>query len=173
MRALHDTGCSCFNPAVCSGKCTGDGSGGDSIYGGTFKDEVAGLKLKHAATGVLSMANAGKHTNRSQFFFTLAAAPACDGKHVVVGTVISGLEVLARIGNCNSEPGSSIGTAADLGLGQHPGAQASAWLPFLKCQFKCWCGTFATDSKTKEIYARDLMHHDHPGPPAISCIGHQ
>ena len=68
------------------------------------------------------MANAGKHTNRSQFFFTLAAAPACDGKHVVVGTVISGLEVLARIGNRSSEPGSSRATAADLRSVQHIGA---------------------------------------------------
>ncbi len=57
----------------------GDGSGGDSIYGGQFNDEKGGLKLKHDGPGVLSMANSGKNSNTSQFFFTLAAAPQCDG----------------------------------------------------------------------------------------------
>ena len=60
---------------------TGDGSGGDSIYGGKFNDEKPGLKLKHDAPGILSMANSGKNSNSSQFFFTLAAAPQCDGTH--------------------------------------------------------------------------------------------
>lgn len=60
--------------------CTvGDGSGGDSIYGGKFNDEKAGLKLKHDAVGILSMANSGKNSNSSQFFLTLAPAPQCDG----------------------------------------------------------------------------------------------
>lgn len=57
-----------------------DGSGGDSIYGGQFNDEKPGLKFKHDARGILSMANSGKNTNTSQFFFTLAAAPQCDGR---------------------------------------------------------------------------------------------
>ena len=57
----------------------GDGSSGDSIYGGKFNDEKPGLKLKHDVAGVLSMANSGKNSNTSQFFFTLAPAPACDG----------------------------------------------------------------------------------------------
>ncbi|KAF8055596.1 peptidyl-prolyl cis-trans isomerase [Scenedesmus sp. PABB004] len=75
----------------------GDGSGGDSIYGGKFNDEKAGLKLKHDAAGLLSMANAGKNSNTSQFFFTLGPAPQCDGKHVVFGRVVEGLDVLQRI----------------------------------------------------------------------------
>jgi len=58
----------------------GDGSGGDSIYGGKFNDEKPGLKLKHDAAGILSMANSGKNSNSSQFFFTLAPAPQCDGE---------------------------------------------------------------------------------------------
>jgi cyclophilin family peptidyl-prolyl cis-trans isomerase len=58
----------------------GDGSGGDSIFGGKFNDEKPGLKLKHDAAGILSMANSGKNSNSSQFFFTLAAAPQCDGE---------------------------------------------------------------------------------------------
>lgn len=57
----------------------GDGSGGDSIYGCAFNDEKQALKLKHAAAGVLAMANSGKNSNSSQFFFTLAPAPQCDG----------------------------------------------------------------------------------------------
>jgi cyclophilin family peptidyl-prolyl cis-trans isomerase len=58
----------------------GDGSGGDSIYGGKFNDEKPGLKLKHDAAGILSMANSGKNSNSSQFFFTLGPAPQCDGE---------------------------------------------------------------------------------------------
>ena len=58
----------------------GDGSAGDSIYGGKFNDEKAGLKMKHDTPGLLSMANSGKNSNTSQFFFTLAPAPQCDGQ---------------------------------------------------------------------------------------------
>lgn len=56
-----------------------DGSGGDSIYGRKFADEKAALSLSHDAAGILSMANSGKNSNSSQFFFTLAPAPQCDG----------------------------------------------------------------------------------------------
>ena len=145
----------------------GDGSAGDSIYGGKFKDEPAALKLKwvwaegrplllcgeqgqhvggacaqtacaapphdrHDAAGIVGFANsgaitntasplypsccaclqasclpctclmpsaaAGKHSNTSQFYITLAAAPQCDGKHVVIGRVVEGLGVLKQIG---------------------------------------------------------------------------
>lgn len=68
-----------------------NGKGGDSIYSGFFKDEKGGLKLKHDAVGVVSMANSGPNTNRSQFFFTLSkdGCHSCDGKHVVVGRVVN------------------------------------------------------------------------------------
>ncbi len=73
--------CVCVYVCVCMCLCaTGDGSGGESIYGGSFPDEKKGLALKHDTAGVLSMANSGKNTNTSQFFFTLAAAPQCDGE---------------------------------------------------------------------------------------------
>ena len=77
----------------------GDGSGGDSIYGGAFKDEKGGLAARHAAAGVVALANSGPHTNRSQFYVSLGAAPQCDGKHVVLGRVVNeeGLELLGRI----------------------------------------------------------------------------
>ena len=75
----------------------GDGSGGESIYGMKFSDEKPGLKLKHDTAGVLSMANSGKNSNSSQFFFTLGPAPQLDSKHVVFGRVVEGLDVLERI----------------------------------------------------------------------------
>lgn len=77
----------------------GDGSGGDSIYSGPFKDEKPGLKLKHDAVGTVSMANSGPNTNKSQFFFTLRPASQCDGKHVVVGRVANakGVAFLEKI----------------------------------------------------------------------------
>jgi cyclophilin family peptidyl-prolyl cis-trans isomerase len=73
----------------------GNGSGGESALGKkTFKDERAGLSLKHSKRGILSMGNSGKNSNTSQFFLTFDAAPQCDGKHVVFGEMISGFEVL-------------------------------------------------------------------------------
>jgi cyclophilin family peptidyl-prolyl cis-trans isomerase len=74
----------------------GNGSGGESIFNKkTFKDERAGLSLKHDRFGLLSMGNSGKNSNSSQFFFTLSdKTPQCDGKHVIFGEVVSGKDVL-------------------------------------------------------------------------------
>jgi len=85
----------------------GNGSGGESIYGKKFKDERAGLGIKHDRAGILSMGNSGKNSNTSQFFVTLDKAPPCDGKHVVFGEVVSGMEVMAsmeRFATSSGEP---------------------------------------------------------------------
>ncbi|KAF9906242.1 hypothetical protein EC991_000869 [Linnemannia zychae] len=75
-----------------------DGTGGESIYGGTLQDE-GGFKRKHDIEGLLSMANKGPNTSSSQFFLTTRPTPHLDGKHVVFGRVVKGYDVVEKVEN--------------------------------------------------------------------------
>ena len=88
---------------------SGDGRGGESIYGRRFADEsFEGKAGSHRSKGLLSMANSGRNTNGSQFFITLDALPHLDGKHVVFGRVLRGMELVEAIAAIAGTPTGAV-----------------------------------------------------------------
>lgn len=92
-----------------------NGTGGKSIYGEKFPDE--NFSCKHDQVGLLSMANAGPDTNGSQFFITVEKTTWLDGKHVVFGKVIEGMDLVHHISKTGGEnlPRDSRYTILDCG----------------------------------------------------------
>mmetsp|Transcript_7458 Transcript_7458/g.17063 ORF Transcript_7458/g.17063 Transcript_7458/m.17063 type:complete len:193 (+) Transcript_7458:115-693(+) len=81
-----------------------DGTGGESIYGSDFEDES--FQVKHNRRYLLSMANNGRNSNRSQFFINTVKTQWLDGANVAFGVVLEGEEFVETIGHQGTLGGS-------------------------------------------------------------------
>jgi peptidylprolyl isomerase len=84
------------NFMIQGGDPTGTGRGGRSIWKKPFEDEFS-KKVRFDRSGILAMANAGPHTNGSQFFITTKPTPWLNGRHTIFGTVSEGYLVVQKI----------------------------------------------------------------------------
>ena len=84
------------------GDPTGTGRGGESFFGGAFEDEFKPFVMFNKP-GILAMANAGRNTNRSQFFITTVPTPHLNGRHTIFGEVIEGMDVVRKLENISTD----------------------------------------------------------------------
>lgn len=99
----------------------GNGTGGESIFGEKFEDE--NFRVKHTKPGLLSMANAGPATNGSQFFITVAATPHLDGRHVVYGEVVDGMDIVQELEKQGTPDGKPKAECCVTDCGELPAAE--------------------------------------------------
>jgi cyclophilin family peptidyl-prolyl cis-trans isomerase len=89
------------------GDPTGTGTGGKSIYGHDFEDELNPETKSYQEgykKGVLAMANRGPNTNTSQFFILLADQGWMPHNYTIFGKVIKGMDVVEKIGKVELVP---------------------------------------------------------------------
>jgi len=139
----------------------GNGTGGESIYGEKFEDE--GFPFKHTRPMLLSMANAGPHTNGSQFFITVSATPHLDGKHVVFGEVLKGKSAVRYLERVETRSGDApvepvvVSKCGELAEGEDDGVPEKD----------------STDGDKYEDYPEDESEDVHNSPEAALRIAQE